>query len=270
MRVMTYNLLHGGEPDRRDAIGRVVAGQRPDVLALQELAGWDRSGGRIAREFAAGLGMRAYLARSLVGQPVALLVRDDVRVERARAVRRPLHHAAMLLRIATDRGPLTVLGAHLYPWSGRRRLWEARWLAAALRADLAGAGSGLGLLMGDLNSLDPWTEHAAQLAELPSRYRSRHLRRDGRADVRAIATLGERGLVDVFRRTGSLGRDYTAPSEGPGGTEFSRLRLDYVLATAPVAETAVSCRVLDEGEAATSSDHYPVVADFKISLDNKS
>ena len=267
---MTYNLLHGGRPDRRDAIVRVIAGQRPDVLALQELAGWDLAGGRIMRDVAGALGMRAFLARSLVGQPVALLVRADAVVQRARPVRRPLHHAAMLLRIATDHGPLTVLSAHLYPWSGRRRLWEARWLAAALRSDLAAAGSGLGLVLGDLNSLDPWTEHETRLAELSSRYRSRHLRRDGRADVRAIAKLAQRGLVDVFRQTGSQGRDYTAPSAGPGGAEFSRLRLDYVLATEQLAAAATSCRTLDEGEAATSSDHYPVVAEFDVALDSKS
>jgi exodeoxyribonuclease III len=260
---MTYNLLHGGRPDRLDALLRVIGAQRPDVLALQELAGFDAGGGRLMGQVAERLGLRAFLARSWLGQPVAVLVRPDAVVERAGPLRRPLHHAAMAVRLATDRGPLTVLSTHLYPWSGGRRLHEARWLAAALRRTSAPQ---LGLLLGDLNSLDPETDHEARLADLPPRYRRRHLRRDGRVDVRAVSALTSSGMVDVFRHTGSVGRDHTAPTEGPGGGEFSRLRLDYVLATPALAATARSCRVVDEGEAATASDHYPVLAEFDLEL----
>lgn len=45
LRVMTWNIRTGGRDsggaDRRDRLVRVVAEQRPDVLALQELRDFD-------------------------------------------------------------------------------------------------------------------------------------------------------------------------------------------------------------------------------------
>ena len=251
LRVMTYNLLHGGRPDRLPAIMAVIADARPDVLALQEL------GAMTARRFAGlatDLGMRGHMSASWFGQPVGLLARDGVTIRHAGRVRRPFHHGAPVLTIDTSLGPLTVLAAHLHPLSGSRRLREARWLAAYAAARRPA------LVMGDLNSLDPWDDHAQRLADLHRRYRGRHVRRDGTVDTRAIATLTGAGLVDVFRHTGSVGRQYTAPTDGPWGAEFSRMRLDYILATPELAEHASSCRTLDTN----ASDHYPVVAQFDV------
>jgi endonuclease/exonuclease/phosphatase family metal-dependent hydrolase len=38
------------------------------------------------------------------------------------------------------------------------------------------------------------------------------------------------------------------------------MRLDYILASGPLAARAVSCRVLD----AHASDHFPVLAEFDL------
>jgi exodeoxyribonuclease-3 len=263
LTAMTYNILNGGRGGRLDAIARVITGQRPDVLALQELQHFQRDGGREIRRLAEATGMRAFLTRSWCGgQPVAILVRNADAVTSARPVRRPFHHAAAEVTVDTDHGPLTVIGTHLYPFSGGRRLWEARWLAG--RAD----PERMVLLMGDLNSLDPWTDHTARLRALPPRHRSRHLRRTGAVDTRAVRTLADAGFVDVCRRAapepGTL--DYTAPTEHGGGDEFSRMRLDYILGTDPVARLARTCRVVSGGETETASDHYPVVAQFDLTI----
>ena len=74
VRLLTWNIRNGGG-DRLDAVLAVLAGERPDVLALQELRGFDASGGRRMRAFADAIGMVPYLARSVFGQPVAVLAR---------------------------------------------------------------------------------------------------------------------------------------------------------------------------------------------------
>jgi exodeoxyribonuclease-3 len=121
---MTYNIAAGGV----DWLVEAVAGYEPDVLALQELRGFHRDGqmDRVAEL----LGMRAFLARSWFGQPVAVLVRPPWRVLCGTGIRRPFHHAAAEVVVATDRGMLTVFSAHLRPSEedGRRR--EADWFAA--------------------------------------------------------------------------------------------------------------------------------------------
>jgi exodeoxyribonuclease III len=258
LTAMTYNIKNGGQPDRLDAITRVIAGIRPDILALQELQRFNRDGGRLIWRMADDLGMRPHLLPSWFGQPVAVLVRADAPVISAGRIRRPFHHAAARVTVGTDRGPLTVIGVHLFPYSGRRRLWEARWLARWTDPRR------MVLLMGDLNSLDPWTDHTQRLRELPRQYRSRHIRRGGDVDTRALRALAGAGFVDLFRQSGA-GRDHTVPT-GHGGEEFSRMRLDYLLGTAPVARLVRTCRVVHGGEADAASDHYPVVAELDLTF----
>jgi endonuclease/exonuclease/phosphatase family metal-dependent hydrolase len=266
LRVMTWNIRTGGR-DRRGAdwleqVIRVVTAQRPDVLSLQELHDFDR-GDRLAR-LGDATGMRPYLARSGFGQPVAVLVRPPGRVTGVAPVCRPFHHAAQRVVVPTGAGPLTVLSAHLDPYSGTRRLVEAGWLAGAVRR----ASGSMVVLTGDLNSLDPGTDHADRIERLSPAYRSRHLRRDGRTvDTRTIARLHRAGLVDLFRIAAPGDEGLTAPTTAGGGVEFSGMRVDYIFGTPPVAAVTHDCRVIRGGEAEHASDHYPVVADLALTVE---
>ncbi|HET8684492.1 MAG TPA: endonuclease/exonuclease/phosphatase family protein [Micromonosporaceae bacterium] len=252
---MTYNIKTGGH-GRLDLLTRVIVKQRPDILALQELRSFERRGNGLMRRLADDIGMHPFLARSWFGQPVAVLVREPAAVTSAAPVRLPFHHAAAQVVVNTDRGRLTVIGTHLCPYSGRRRQWEARWLAA--RVDPAQ----MALLLGDLNTLDPWTDHAERLRGLPEQFRSRHVMAGagGEVDSRAIRVLAAAGLVDLYRVARAGGKDYTAPTEHGGGQEFSRMRLDYILGTPPVAALTRRVAVVSGGETEHASDHYPVVA----------
>lgn len=213
--------------------------------------------------------MRPYLARAWFGQPVAVLVRPPAEVSAVAPVRRPFHHAAQQVSIDTDRGPLTVLSAHLHPYSGRRRLREAGWLIGAARRSGPTAGSlsdRLVLLMGDLNSLDPWTPHDDRVGRLPAAYRGRHLMPDGvTVDTRTIAALHHAGFVDLCRQSGGEPPD-TVPTSAGGGVEFTHMRLDYLLATPPLARLAHHPRVIRGGTAESASDHYPLVTEFDMTL----
>ncbi|MEU6074278.1 endonuclease/exonuclease/phosphatase family protein [Micromonospora sp. NPDC047074] len=281
LRAMTWNIRTGGRDsdgtDRRDRLTRVVAAERPDVLALQELRGFDA--GDVLADLAGRVGMVPHLARSCFGQPVAVLLRPPLRALAATRVRRPFHHAAQRVTVATSAGPLTVLSVHLDPYSGLRRRVEAGWAAAALRR----APGELGLLAGDLNTLDPVADHTDRIARLPAAYRRRHLRRDGRtAETRAVARLLAAGLVDLYPAVnwpvdataaggpgdgvvaGPGDDGLTAPTRHGGGAEFSGMRLDYLLGTPALAGRARACRVVRGGETEYASDHYPVVADLDL------
>lgn len=268
MRVMTYNIKTGGvdrgRGSRLDAIVAVVNRQRPDLLGLQELRGF-RPGGARLRHFAEAVGMRPFLARSWFGQPVAVLVRPPGRPGWSRGLRWGLHHAAAAVVVHTDRGSLTVVATHLNPFFGQRRLREAGRLVA--RFARPGA---MTLLMGDLNSLDPHTPHEERLTRLPATYRRRHLHAGAGGapvvDTRTVARLAGAGFVDLWRAAGCAEPDTTAPTAQGGGAEFSGMRLDYVLGTAPVAALVRDCRTVTGAESDYASDHYPVVADLDLSF----
>jgi exodeoxyribonuclease-3 len=260
VRVMTYNIKTGGADGRLPAITAVVRREAPDVLACQELRGFDRRGGRRMRELAGAWGLMPFLARSWFGQPVAVLVRPPAVVEARSAVRWRLHHAAAAVTVRTDRGPLTVVSAHLNPFSAHRRLREARWLAGRF------AGPAMVLLAGDLNALDPATGHADRLARLPEIYRRRHVDRRGRPDTRAVAALQAAGFVDLWLGRGLQDDGLTAPTTRGGGREFSGMRLDYLLGTPAVAALVRDVRVVRGAESEHASDHYPVVAELDLTL----
>jgi exodeoxyribonuclease-3 len=276
MRLMTWNIRTGGG-DRLDAIARVVNREAPDVLALQELRGWGRAGARRMRAFADAVAMTPHLAPSLLGQPVAVLVRPPARITATAVARWQLHHAAAAVTVDTDRGPLTVVSTHLNPFDPQRRMREARWLAARHGPAPSRFGHGPGwtqalaarvqrmvIVAGDLNALDPWDDHTDRLARLPELYRTRHLRPDGGGvDTRTVAAFDAAGLSDLWRVAGT-GDGLTAPTTRGGGKEFSGMRLDYVLGSQPVADRVTTMRVVRGDETEWASDHYPVVADLDL------
>ncbi|MEQ4304109.1 endonuclease/exonuclease/phosphatase family protein [Plantactinospora sp. B6F1] len=271
---MTYNIKNGGrdgaDPGRLDLVLQVVAEQRPDVLALQELRGLRRDRDRFDT-LARRLGMRGYLAGGWFGQPVAVLVRPPVAPVVVAPVRRPFHHGAQRVVLDTDRGPLTVLSTHLHPYSGWRRLREAGWLVGAASrggADRRRLPERLVLLAGDLNTLDPGGRHDERIGRLPPEYRKRHLMPDGvTVDTRAVAALYRAGFVDLFRPAGPAGSaepPHTVPTSAGGGVEFTAMRLDYLLGTPPLARLAHPPRVVTGGAAESASDHYPLVVEFDL------
>ena len=164
---MTWNIRTGGRdrggPDRLDQVVRVVAEQAPDVLALQELRGFDRDGLLAAVRGPGGdapapgpLLLRA--AGGGAGPPAAAGSLD------AGPVRRPFHHAAhgSWWPPPPARSPCSAPTSTRTP--GLRRRVEAGWLVAAVRR----APGELALLAGDLNSLDPSADHTDRLARLPA------------------------------------------------------------------------------------------------------
>src|SRR4029453_15343825 len=126
-----------------------------------------------------------------------------------------------------------------------------------------GSARRLLVLAGDLNALDPGTDHADEGARLRPPSRRGPTDPGGRGDTRAIAAFGGAGFVDLWPRVGA-GDGRTAPTSEGGGAEFSGMRLDYVLASAPAADLARVGHVARGGPAEHASDHYPVVIDFAL------
>jgi exodeoxyribonuclease-3 len=249
VRFMTWNIKTGGG-SRRPAILAVLARERPDVLALQELRGFEHHIGT----FAGSVGMTAHLARSAFGQPVAVLVRPPITITGRREVRWRLHHAAAIAKLSTPAGPMTVISTHLNPFSPYRRMREARWLAARY-----GSRRDLVLLAGDLNGLAPGTDHTAEIDALPDLYQRRHRARDGTPDTRALQAFHD--FTDLWVTTGT-GDGRTAPTTQGGGKEFSGMRLDYILASPPAAQLARHARVIRGDETEYASDHYPLTVEL--------
>jgi exodeoxyribonuclease-3 len=265
MKVMTYNILTGGQDQlddtRLDLVIDVITAQAPDVLVLQELNHAEQFGHRVLHRLENATGLRGFLATATTGFHVGVFVPKRATVMQTRASDVEFHHAKLEVSIATTGGPLRIVGTHLCPFGGDIRLAEAQRLGPYADARR------MTLLMGDLNSLDPGSEHSESLSRLPAHIRVRHQLADGETtDTRAVATLLNAGFVDLFRRFSAKENAYSVPTVGFGGGEFSGARIDYILASEPVAERASGCSIVSGGNADVASDHYPVVADLDLEL----
>lgn len=255
LRLMTWNIKNGGG-DRLPAIIRVIHREQPDVLCLQELQKFRRYGPRL-HALAEEAGMTVHLAPAGFAQPVAVLVRPPRRILRRSTVRWRLHHAVAIAVAETTAGPLTVVSAHLNPFSPYRRYREARWLSARY-----GSARRMTLIAGDMNGLAPDTDHTATVDALHPLFRRRHLGPDGTPDTAALTAFRTAGFTDLWAAVGS-GDGRTVPT-GFAGREFGAMRLDYLLASAPLAARATRAWVVRDEETAQASDHYPVRADVTL------
>lgn len=265
MKVMTYNILTGGQDEldnsRLDLVIDVIAAQAPDVLVLQELNYSELFGHKVLHRLENETGLRGFLATATTGFHVGVFVPKRSTVIQTKADTVEFHHAKLEVRVATASGPLTIVGTHLCPFGGDIRLAEAQRLARYADSNR------LALLMGDLNSLDPGSEHDEALSRLPAHVRVRHQLADGKtADTRAIATLLNAGFVDLLRRFPREEGAITVPTPGFGGGEHAGARIDYILGTERIADRASGCSIVSGGNADSASDHYPVVAELDLEL----
>lgn len=168
LRLMTYNVLWGGGVDREfdfnvadryrvdrlDDILEVVREVGPDLLAIQEAAGWDRGSPSLAERVAQRLGMYQVLARDGSDLNVVLFSRFPIADAQFGARLSDDFYSGfngVLLRatvLLADDAKLTVYVPHLNSQSSAVRSCQVESLLRLSRARSNGAS----VLLGDLNS----------------------------------------------------------------------------------------------------------------------
>lgn len=245
MRVMTLNVLFGGE-DRMEGILGLVRRASPDVLVLQECLGWDE-GDRLRRVAEAIDAPHAHLG---IARPrgsgkryhVALVSRRPIADARTHNDPARLGHAVVEAEIDGVR----IYGAHFDSHGEDLRVREAEFVNAI--ADFSRPC----LLAGDLNALstrDPYPEDLPALLKRAGVDKYGHPPR-----FDAVRALERAGWIDA-RPTG----DWVTARRDRGGVHID-YRTDYVFCSSPLWSRFVGARVAPAGAA---SDHDAVVAEFR-------
>jgi len=247
MKVTTWNV--NGIRAREAQVLELVARERPDVLCLQEIKA---PPARVPATLCELDGYWCLWHGETAYSGVALHVRRELAPERPAFVHPPFD---METRIASvEVGGATIASVYV-PNGGKDFAAKLRFLEAMERwaAELSAAGRML-VLAGDLN---------VARTDLDVHAKERKLGAIGqRPEERALleATLGH-GLVDVGRAVDPANEGlftYWAPWRNLRQRNIG-WRIDYVLASPPIAARTRRCAVLaDFG----TSDHAPVVAEF--------
>lgn len=272
-RLVTYNTLTGGiDSDgsewRRQQQIEFLASLNADVIALQELRGWDEGGWWRLWALANALGMvplPPVLSTRGRGNHLALLYRPQtIRIEdyESDAARGAFYHGLGRARLHIREHPLlTVLFTHLCFLGGAERYAEAQWLTGY--GDSYEGDPQRVVLLGDLNTIGPH-DVEPEWSRIPANLRSRHCHLTaggsfGDTDRRAIQLLALAGFHDPFDVLGekpprTVG--YWSPAEQVDH------RSDFILANWHVVDQIAAATVHDTETTRALSDHLPVVLDL--------
>lgn len=251
LRVISYNVLVGFQDSsigrflpgcqRQARISAWLAAQRPDVVAFQEMNGFDEE--RL-KELARAWGHEHVALLKEDGYPVALTSNEKIQVIARH--RQNLHHG--LLHARTHDVDFIVV--HFAPMPGvPRKVLE---VAAALKCyRLATSVDHDAIVLGDFNSLAPHDVDRFSAAAT-ERYRKwQYLMHDGKPAEIAMGPLLSAGAIDVVHDQRALPDELPLP------------RIDFILSSPDLAAECMGARWLADPAMLRLSDHPAVVADFR-------
>ncbi len=259
LRIATYNTFEGGRAQLGPVQGRagrlldVVNGICPDLVALQELVGWQEHGRRHFQWFAGEAGLAGEL---FVGDgfPIGVLVRTPWRIARSRFLRAGFWHGVAAILIDDGAGTsIQVLAAHLSPLGPRQRLGEVRAALDLLDLEIPS------ILLGDLNLISHLDRVPVPGLSLPTFVRHAS---GGALDQRVSRSISAAGFVDAYARQHPERAGHTIPTPAAAASPFSPARLDYIHLSPDLAANLRSAHIYRSPPAGEASDHFPLVVDI--------
>ena len=240
LRLLSYNIRFGGV-GREKSLASTIAAAAPDVVVFQEATRPD-----VIAKLASASGMPHWNASP--AHSVAYMSRLPVAHHawhRPRAVRRAL------LELVLEGIDTRIFGVHLSAvhsnWTERRRMRELTALLAAIER----YREGFHVLTGDFNTLAPGEK--LDLRKLPRRLRLVAWLSGRTIRWQTIQIMLDAGYRDGYRSLVPDDKGYTFPTWDP------HVRLDYAFVPEASAARLKECRVMCGGEAATASDHFPLL-----------
>ncbi|WP_374370140.1 endonuclease/exonuclease/phosphatase family protein [Dongia sp.] len=274
MRLVSYNIQYGKGKDGRMDLARItsdLAGYHADVIALQEVeAGWQRSHDtHQPRAIAAALpgyhwaylpGFDLHGAKMRRQFGNMLLARQPI--WQTRLVPLPkipvanefnMDLAAVEGLLNTDAGPIRLVNLQLSSVSAEERLLQIEALLSPVQSGPAWSGPAQVRGLVDWSNGEtppPASDSAILLGDFNAEPND--------AEYRRVTAAG---YVDAWRHLGhaeAAGITYPAHENWPRA-----LRIDYAFITANLARKLMGAGV---DQAASGSDHDPLIIDFDMSL----
>lgn len=255
MKLMTYNILNGGEGDF-DAVIQAINNEYPDFLTINEANGFDANNSQKLKEFS-GKTELPYYHLALSGEydyHVAVFSKKPFKESKEI---KPLMRAAISVLFETDFGDLSIIGTHLTPYTEDLRLPEIDLIAAAQKY------CPNKILMGDMNSLSPSDGYEEKIISELNEMQLKKYTTDGKLRFDAISKIMSLGYTDtalIFNKE----KESTAPTSINEYQAHSNMRLDYIFVSESLKNKIANYSVIKNPLTDKVSDHYPVTVELKI------
>ncbi|WP_339841331.1 endonuclease/exonuclease/phosphatase family protein [uncultured Maribacter sp.] len=261
LKVMTYNIWNGfdwgKDASRKTETMLWIKSKNPDVLALQELCGYDEEK---LRKDAMNWGHPYVKILKTDGYPVGLTSKKPIDLKE-RVLDGMSHGALHCKTFGID-----FFVVHLSPSDCNIRLKEARIITERVK----NSTSEKYILLGDFNSHSPFDEYFLEKKGLlKTAYENQKLGekrsnlRLGEFDYAVMSTFLALPAIDVALDFSNPKSRYTYPCPASEEVEKKNERIDYILTSASLAKLCTKTTIFNGKETARLSDHYPVMAEFE-------
>ena len=269
VKIMTYNIWNGfdwgKDTNRKANFIEFIKGKAPNVLALQELCGYDE---RQLKEDAKKWGHEYVQLLKTDGYPTGLT--SDRPIELKERSLDSFWHG--LLHCKTYGIDFFVV--HLSPADAQTRLKEAQQISQRIKS----LNSDSYIVLGDFNAFSPmdatWIEENDALRQryIESTNKKYSNLRLGEFDYSVISTFLGLPCVDVCLGKTKIQKGDTFPTQifmdevqrKTGSKAQNAQRIDFIFAAPLLAKKCTKAEILNKKETHMLSDHYPVIAEFKL------
>ncbi len=254
MKLLTYNILNGGQPDRLPLIREVVHSLDADIVCLQETNGFDALEGAILKSFGHSMGYHchAFAPCGTLGKNYSVATYAKSPIISSEAIP-GLRHAGQVVLLKGGLAVCNVLISHV---SEDERLRELRLVANFL------APYENKIICGDFNMLSPWDKYDPSLLDTFNEKQRSRFAAGGKLEFRAALYMAEQHYRDAAQIAGAKG-EWTVRTKGSASEGHPlQARLDYVFVCNSLAPKVRSMEVIRAGLTDKASDHYPVLVDF--------
>ena len=270
LKVITYNIWNGfdfrKDIDRKNGVIDWLVDQKPDVLALQELCGYNQE--------------TLLEDAKKWGHNHAVILKDNCHSVGLTSVKPILVKEKVLDGLWHGMLHCETFGVdffvvHLSPKDRDFRVKESNIIISKI----ASTDNKSFMVLGDFNSHSPFDGDTDLISpEFLQRIRMSDLNNkannnllDSEFDYSVMSSFMSYPLIDVTQRFVSSRDRFTFPAEvllknytTKELLEKNRRRIDFIMVSRELAKKCVNSSVHNDKETGLLSDHYPVVAEFKL------
>ncbi|MBW7875173.1 MAG: endonuclease/exonuclease/phosphatase family protein [Candidatus Cloacimonetes bacterium] len=264
MKIISYNILRGGQFEAGNRLGQILAflkSEELDIICLNECDYFQANHNAILRAFEQELGMRSVCHATPSGTCLVLLFRDELQLKNVSSFDRFLFHGMIVADLVYKTCDFRLILTHLNPYSAELRLMESQILAQmALRHERV-------LIAGDFNSISP--EFSVDFTQFKPTFQARSTHADGTADCRALTNLFRQGYYDLWSKFHTVEDEkiqgsYPTPL-GDKNIQYPHpVRIDFILGSQNFLQACTRCDIVQNEGLSQTSDHYPVLAEFAL------
>lgn len=258
IKVMTYNVLYGfkgnDNTSREIAAIEFIKNQQADVIAFQELNGFTE---KSLLELAKQWNHEYAVILKEDGFPVGITSKRPIKL--ISKMKGGFWHG--MLHVSTY--GIDFLIVHLSPSDLEVRRQEANLIKSYMKTAISEEKSNY-VVLGDFNALSPFDNYLYK----NNKYWKKYEEDFDYSVISSFLAYPLKDVIESFEEDVEQRYTFPSPAVAPYSTAeeivYKRQRIDYILVSPELAKTCTNASVINEGIVDEISDHYPVIAEFKV------